>query len=170
MEQWKPIEGFEAYEVSDAGRVRRRLSGAGGTFVGRIITPHLISRYLSVKLHKDGKGSHLRLHRLVAKAFVPNPLNQPEVNHIHEPKTNCDASNLEWRSSAGNTQHAVITRLMHHVGVGGVAFNHRRPNSAKPWRMRYSPSPWKVIEKYYATAAEAILARKEAIAGLVIIP
>ena len=65
------------------------------------------SGYLCLKLH-DANGvrkSHL-LHRLIAQAFIPNPSNFPEVNHIDGIKANCALDNLEWQTPQGNKKHA----------------------------------------------------------------
>ena len=70
------------------------------------------SGYLCLKLH-DANGvrkSHL-LHRLIAQAFIPNPSNFPEVNHIDGIKANCALDNLEWQTSQGNKKHAKETGL-----------------------------------------------------------
>lgn len=61
--------------------------------------------YLDVKLH----GKSLLLHRVIAKAFVLNPDNKPEVNHKDGIKVNCDTDNLEWCTRSENMKHA--TRL-----------------------------------------------------------
>lgn len=53
-------------------------------------------------LFKDGKRHYLRVHRLVAKTFIPNPDNLPEVNHKDEDKTNNSTDNLEWCTSHDN--------------------------------------------------------------------
>ncbi len=96
-EIWCPIEGYEKlYEVSNLGRVRS-LCGRYGN--NRILTLGKGSRgYLNVCLCDHGKQKTFNLHRLVAKAFVPNPENYPCVNHKDENRKNNKASNLEWCS------------------------------------------------------------------------
>ena len=60
-----------------------------------------------VKLHLDNVMSTFTVHRLVAQAFIPNPLGLPEVNHKDGVKPNCKASNLEWMTRSENKDHAV---------------------------------------------------------------
>lgn len=62
--------------------------------------------YHRIGLRKDGKRRFFNIHRLVARAFVPNPDNLPEVNHKDENKNNNHADNLEWVSSQQNCNHA----------------------------------------------------------------
>ena len=122
-EIWKDIEGYEGiYQVSNLGRVRSldRLVPAacalskGNQVVnylrkGKILTGHWAgtkgNEYKYVGLSKDDKPKYLRVHRLVAKAFVPNPDNLPEVNHIDEDKSNNRADNLEWVTRIQNEHH-----------------------------------------------------------------
>lgn len=63
--------------------------------------------YLNVCLRKDGKARVLKVHRLVAEAFLPNPGNKPQVNHKDGDKTNNCVQNLEWATASENVQHAV---------------------------------------------------------------
>jgi hypothetical protein len=120
MENWKTIEGFENYEVSDLGKVRRRLPGepGAGTRVGKVLKAYLGGNktqlstgkaYYRVGLFKDEKLHNFFVHILVAKAFVPNPdpENLTQVNHIDGTKTNNKATNLEWRSRRGDRIHAM---------------------------------------------------------------
>lgn len=58
-----------------------------------------------------GKKWYKRVHRLVAKTFIPNPNNLPQVNHIDGNKLNNDMNNLEWCTNADNTQHGYNTGL-----------------------------------------------------------
>lgn len=61
---------------------------------------------------RNGLKVNLRIHRLVGLAFIPNPENKPEINHIDGVKTNNHVSNLEWVTSKENSQHAVKTGLI----------------------------------------------------------
>ncbi len=61
--------------------------------------------YMRVMLYKYGNGSLFKVHRLVAQAFIPNPENKPQVNHIDEDKTNNMVSNLEWVTAKENVNH-----------------------------------------------------------------
>jgi len=67
--------------------------------------------YLEVRLNKDGKSHTRFVHRLVAQAFLPNPENLPEVNHISGVKSDVTPSNLEWATHAQNVQHSYNTGL-----------------------------------------------------------
>lgn len=61
--------------------------------------------YENVQLYNDGKIRNTTIHRLVAEAFIPNPDNLPEVNHINEVKYDNRVSNLEWTTRKGNINH-----------------------------------------------------------------
>lgn len=114
-EIWKPIKGYEGfYEVSNLGRVRsldrlvirhkhtvnregkesheHMMKCKGNELKARVNN----SGYLYVALHRDGKEKTQRIHRLVAEAFIDNPNNFPQVNHIDEDKLNNRSDNLEW--------------------------------------------------------------------------
>lgn len=107
-EEWKPIKGYEGlYEVSNMGRVKSLRYGKE-----RIMsTPDDSSGYKRVKLTKQiTKGK--QVHRLVAEAFIPNPMNLPVVNHLDGDKHNNCVSNLEWCTKKENTNHAIKTGLM----------------------------------------------------------
>jgi hypothetical protein len=101
MEIWKSIDGFEGlYEASSYGRVRNVKSSF-------VLNPCDNGKgYLSVTLHKDNKNNTSKLHRVIAKAFIPNPANLRDVNHIDGDKTNNHISNLEWLSPQDNHKHA----------------------------------------------------------------
>ena len=113
-EVWKPVKGYEGlYEVSNMGRVKsleRTVWDNRGCY--RTV-PEKILRgrknncdYLQVHLYRDGKAKWHSIHRLVAQAFLENPQNLPEVNHIDEVRDNNIASNLEWCSRLYNIEYS----------------------------------------------------------------
>lgn len=109
MELWKDIPGYDGlYQVSNLGRVR----SLNYKMTGRVQVLKLTNRgrgYLCVALCKDGNKKMFSVHRLVAEAFIPNPDNLPQVNHINEDKTDNRASNLEWCSAMENSNHGTRT-------------------------------------------------------------
>lgn len=105
-EEWKPAVGFEGYAVSNFGRVK--------SFRGeepRILTPQLQNGYLGVHIKIDGEHKKNYIHILISKAFIPNPDNKSQVNHVDGHKMNCTVSNLVWSTSSENQQHAMRTGL-----------------------------------------------------------
>jgi hypothetical protein len=96
-ETWKNIEDFENYEVSNLGRIKN-------TKTGRILKPCKSGGYIVVGLSKT-KVKTMQLHRLVAKAFIPNPENKPHVNHIDKNPLNNNVTNLEWNTALENNLH-----------------------------------------------------------------
>ena len=98
-EIWRDIEGYEGlYQISNKGRVKRLYKASE-----RILKPGwMTGGYLFVVLCKNGNQSNQRIHRLVAKAFLPNPENKPQVNHRDENKKNNRVENLEWATAKEN--------------------------------------------------------------------
>lgn len=91
-EEWKVIEECDKYMISNKGRFKS-LRG----HIPRLMNPTRQKKgYYYASTMIDGKVKLFRVHRLVAKAFLPNPDNLPEVNHIDGNPHNNDVSNLEW--------------------------------------------------------------------------
>lgn len=115
-EIWKPIKGFEGfYEVSNLGRVKSLSRYV--TFVknGKEYTifrkEHIKKEqldnkgYVRLMLQIDKVHKSIAVHRAVAEAFIPNPLNLPQINHKDEIKTNNNVSNLEWCTNEYNCNY-----------------------------------------------------------------
>jgi len=119
-ETWLPVEGYEGlYEVSDFARVRSLGPRRRGN--SKLIKQQTISKgYLFVALSKDGKVKTTSLHRTVAKAFIPNPLNLPQVNHIDGNKLHNLIPNLEWVTHQQNMTHAQVTGLLKPRGEDNI--------------------------------------------------
>lgn len=114
--KWKPINGFEDYEISNYGIVRRiRYNNAGNKSQYKLpyyIKPKLDKDgYLKYTLCKNGKNKCIFAHRLVALHFIPNPKNKPQVNHKNGKKQDNRVKNLEWCTQKENNKHALKTGL-----------------------------------------------------------
>lgn len=113
---WKPIAGWEDYSVSDSGLVyshrRNRL----------LKIWDVKGEYPRATLNKGNKKKSFTVHRLVASAFIENPLNKKTVNHKDGNKNNCHVSNLEWATMSENMIHAVNTGLFKvpYLGQGEI--------------------------------------------------
>ena len=115
-EEWKSITGYEGlYEVSTYGRIRslKRITIDGKHLQERFINGgEYPNHYKFVCLRKDGKNKNRLVHRLVAEAFIPNPGNCSDVNHIDGNKQNNNLNNLEWCTRSENLKHAVTIGLV----------------------------------------------------------
>lgn len=116
MEYWKEFE--KGYEVSNLGNVRSidrivQTSKQPLKLKGKMLKPAIDKKgYKRVAIMVDGKLTTLKVHRIVAKAFIDNVDNKPQVNHIDCVKTNNEVGNLEWVNNSENVQHAFDNGLM----------------------------------------------------------
>lgn len=105
MEFWREI--FDGYFVSTFGKVESIKRGKR-----RRLSPKTKKNgYLEVALSINGRRKCCLIHRLVALAFIPNPDDKPEVNHVNGDKTDNRVENLEWATASENQCHAYATGL-----------------------------------------------------------
>jgi NUMOD4 motif./HNH endonuclease. len=147
MEIIVEIEGFPDYLISNLGYViskERKVNNGRGYRIKKLTTLNIsLSRgYQMVTIYRDGKAYFKSLHRLLAKAFIPNPDNKPYINHIDHNRGNNTLTNLEWCTPKENIDafwiHAKNTNLNVHINrvgkqviniVTGVEYNSIREAS-----------------------------------------
>ena len=121
MENWKDVVGYEGiYEVSDKGRVRTKEGKTTNSILHgtRVWKSRVLkeknqkSRDVRFSLWKNKMSKSFLAHQLVAKAFIPNPNNYTQINHIDGNPRNNHVDNLEWCDYKHNNNHAFDNDLM----------------------------------------------------------
>lgn len=123
-EIWKDIEGYEGlYQISNLGNVKslerivHKSNGVIQTRKERIMAKRVnTDGYYIAKLNVDKKSKSIAIHILVAKHFVPNPLNLPEVNHLDCNRKNNVYTNLCWTTHQENVQYSASKGHYKHYG------------------------------------------------------
>lgn len=134
-EEWKTIDGFPNYEVSNFGNVRSKdrtvlRKGNPATIKGMVLKSRDVKGYMRVVLYNGSRVNHRAyyVHRLVAEAFVPNPNNLPCINHKDEDKKNNNADNLEWCTYKYNSNYGTaIERRVQHQDWDSIAMKKASP-------------------------------------------
>ena len=147
-EIWKDIDGYEGYQVSSLGRVRSldRIDSNNHPLNGVILKPYISnSGYLLVGLYKQQRCYKKLVHRLVAEAFMPNPENKPEIDHINTIKTdntvflnedgsiNYEKTNLRWTTRKENINNP-LTKTK-------IQINARKPSKGKYGKKHHRSKP-----------------------------
>jgi hypothetical protein len=121
LEEWRDILGYEnRYQISNLGRIKslHRFVNSGNKLkpIKEIILLQTLNErgYLRISLRKEGikKALQFSVHRALAIAFIPNPLNLPEVNHKKGNKQDNRFFMLEWNTRSENAQHAYDNGLI----------------------------------------------------------
>jgi len=115
-EEYKPIQDFENYEVSNLGNVRNKKSG--------IILRCSIGKdgYYKVSLYQDKIKYSKKIHKLLAQAFIENPENKPCVDHKNNNKLDNNIDNLRWATTKENGQNRKVN-INSKTGIKGVYFD-----------------------------------------------
>lgn len=155
IEEWKVIAIAPNYSASNLGRIKNNKTN-------RILKPKKVRGYEYICLRKDNKNLCKQVHRLVAKAFIPNPENKPLVNHKDYNRGNNCVDNLEWISSSEN-------QLWSRTRISKGHFKNLYPNICKNkggyvFQMRNGKE--KRIRKWFKTLEEAIAFKNDYIAKM----
>ena len=118
-EIWKPIVGYEGlYEISNFGRVKSLPKQCGYRKSKERIMKLDVNKdgYLLASLYKNNKSRKYQVHRLVAKAFIPNPKNKPQVDHINRIRADNRIENLRWVYPYENSNNACYNKIIEYKG------------------------------------------------------
>ena len=101
MEEWKSIN--KEYEISNYGNLRRSKKGTT-----KLVKPEILKKgYLRVSIWENGIRNRKLIHRLVAEAFIPNPENKSQIDHINNDTSDNRVENLRWVTAKENVQHSI---------------------------------------------------------------
>ena len=138
MEVWKDIEEFNGvYQISNLGRLKSKERIVNHPKGKCLLKEKYLSEvknkkgYIEFQITYDSRHYSRKAHRLVAIAFIPNPENKPQVNHIDGDKTNNSVENLEWCTNSENQIHAIKTGLKRTMKILQFDLN---GNFIKDWK------------------------------------
>jgi len=160
-EEYRDIPDFPNYEVSNLGNVRNKKTN-------KILKPREFkkrSNYIcyGVQLYNDTRqlGYHKKIHKLVAEAFIPNPENKPEIDHIDRNSSNNKVDNLRWATRSENCINTK-TRCDNDLGERNICFN----NDIQRYQVEIVRNKKKVFYGSYIKLEDAIKARDDFLNGI----
>lgn len=128
-EIWQDIKGYEGiYQISNLGKIKSIARDTSNVCKQTRLLKPTKDRdrgYLIVTLCKNNKYKTVRVHRIVAETFIPNPENKSQVNHIDGNKLNNNVNNLEWCTASENIRHSWEN------GLSKISDKHRKVASEK---------------------------------------
>lgn len=116
MKKWKKIPNYNLYEASSEGEIKTfNWKGSGSE---RIMKPAMDNGgYLRTMLKRDDGIIHtIKVHRIIAKTFILNPFNKPEVNHKNSIRSDNRIINLEWVNHRENVKHSFTNKMQNNLG------------------------------------------------------
>lgn len=105
-EKWETIKDFPNYMISTESRIMNKT-----TLLMVSMSINKRFKHRAVRLWNNGKTRLLKVYRLKAIAFIPNPENKPQVNHIDGDRMNEDLNNMEWATASENMKHSFLNGL-----------------------------------------------------------
>lgn len=153
MEEWKDIKGYEGfYKISSFGNVYSMIQNASRR-KGNLKPYENENGYMKVNLYdKNRRCKKKYVHRLVAEAFILNPENKPNINHIDCNVKNNHVSNLEWCTQKENVKYQVVKHKHHRARpfvFNGKTYNSQREASLEIygnfWQLSHNLRKGKII-------------------------
>lgn len=162
-ETWETVPDFPNYMISSESRIMNKT-----TLKMVSISLNKRFRHRAVRLWNSGKTRLLKVYRLKAAAFIPNPENKPQVNHIDGDRMNEDLSNLEWATASENMKHSFASGLC--KGFYKKGFDHQKAklslediNLMRRWKNSGFYDPKKICKVFSIsrTYAQRVASGKE---------